>query len=295
MTLPRDYRCAHKRDTEGYSRLMRVYRLHDAAWSRIVTARVRRPATIQQRMATRRRPTPAVGLDGKLVLIAADVVTDPRTGAYVTRREMLDRVIEALAVPGVDGVIAHFGLLEELALLNVLEHRLAFCSSLTAPARSVAHHFLDGAEATMSWPLRDAADASSMEQVAQTVAELSDSGCSSIVHLRHDLANDRSEFDTEWSEWFGPVHAATSMAPTGAGLWLTIPAFVAPTPVAETTGLPVLVRDTDVPVDATAWRGLFSARLPLNVRGLIVGASGLFSLTHSVYDATAELVEAVRL
>jgi len=245
-------------------------------------------------MATRRRPDPIIGTEGQLVLIAADMLIDPRNGVYVSRRELLDRLIEALAVPGVDGVVAHFSVLEELALLNVLEHRLAFCSSLTAPASTIAHHRLDGAELTLSWPLREPTDPSSLSRVARAVADLSNNGCASIVHLRHDLADHMSEFDTEWSEWFGPVHAATSMAATGAGLWLSIPAFVAPTPVAESTGLPVLVRDTDVPVEPSAWQGLFDARLPLNVRGLIVGASGLFSLTQTVYDATSALVEAVR-
>lgn len=273
---------------------MRVYRLHDAAWARVVTARVRRPESIQARMASRRTSDPTVGLDGRLVLIAADVLTDPRTGVYVSRRELLDRVIEALAVPGVDGVIAHFSLLEELALLNVLEERLAFCSSLTAPASSIAHHRLDGAELTLSWPLRETSDPTSQASVARVVGELSENRCPSIVHLRHDLADGRSEFDTDWSEWFGPVHAATAMAPTGSGLWLTMPAFVVPTPVAETTGFPVLVRDTDVPVEPNAWHGLFRAQLPLNVRGLIIGASGLFSLTQTVYDATSALVAAVR-
>lgn len=273
---------------------MRVYRLHDAAWSRIITARVRRPESIHARMVSRRRTDPPIALDGQLVLIAADALIDPRNGAYVSRRELLDRVVEALSVPGVDGVIAHFSVLEELALLNVLEHRLAYCSSLTAPARSIAHHRLDGAELTLSWPLREPEDPSSLSRVAQTVNELHENQCPSIVHLRHDLADRTSEFDTEWSDWFGPVHAATSMTATGSGLWLTIPAFVAPTPVAETTGLPLLVRDTDVPVEASAWQGLFDARLSLNVRGLIIGASGLFSLTQSVYDATSALVAAVR-
>lgn len=245
-------------------------------------------------MATRRRPEPPIGPDAMLVLIAADLLVDPRSGAFVTRRELLDRVIEALAVPGVDGVIGHFSLLEELTLLNVLERRLAYCSSLTAPAASIAHHHLDGAEVTLSWPLRDPADPSSLTNVAQMVNDLHGHRCPTIVHLRHDLTDGRSEFDTDWSEWYGPVHAATAMSATGAGLWLSIPAFVAPAPVAETTAFPMLVRDTDVPVEPAAWQSLFAARLPLNVRGLIIGASGLFSLTQSVYDATSGLVAALR-
>lgn len=273
---------------------MRVYRLHDAAWSRIVTARVRRPETIQARMATRSRRHSAIGLDGRLVLINADVVTDPRTGTFVTRRELLDRLVEALAVPGVDGVIGHFSILEDLVLLNVLEHKLAYCSSLTAPARSIASHNLDGAEVTLSWPLRESTDLSSLEQVSRTVAELSDHQSPAIVHLRHDVPADQSEFDIDWTAWFGPVHAATTMSGTGPGLWLSMPAFVAPTLVAETTGFPVLVRDTDVPVETDAWAGLFDARLPLNVRGLVIGASGLFSLTETVHDATSALVAALR-
>ena len=90
---------------------MRAYRLHDASWTRIVTQRVRRPTTIGLRLASRRRPDATVPADGQLVLLACNHSKDPRTSQTIDRRELLDRIVEALSIPDVDGVIATADLL----------------------------------------------------------------------------------------------------------------------------------------------------------------------------------------
>jgi len=123
---------------------MRAYRLHSASWATIVTHRVRRPESIASRLTSRRRPEAFVPSDGQLVLLRCNHQFDPRSGEPVERRELLDRIIEALSIPEVDGVIASADLLEELPLLNMVEHKLALCQNGPPVATLAANHF-DGA------------------------------------------------------------------------------------------------------------------------------------------------------
>lgn len=269
---------------------MRAYRLHDTSWNRIVTHRVRRPNVIVARMGSRRRREHAIPVDGQLVLLNGNQHMDPRTGTPVDRRELLDRIVEALSVTAVDGVVGSANLLEELTLLNVLEDRLAICaSSGERPGLDVAGIVKGN---------YDAASLSSGGGIeaglAATASALADSGVPALVDLVLPTADQRSEYDTDWSEWIEPLHAATGAVATGAGVWFTLPPILGMSSLAAQTGFPVLVRDTDVPIAASAWTSLFGQALPLNVRGVVAGASALFPIEGSVESATAQMAAAVR-
>jgi hypothetical protein len=289
---------------------MRAYRLHNASWSRIVTHRVRRPEAIAVRLSSRRRPDHPVPSDGQLVLLTCNHGRDPRTGTAVDRRELLDRIVEALSIPEVDGVIASADLLEELTLLNVLEHRLAFCSTSgdrrvgalaghgTLPngissATIAASHF-DGVQLSQSWGPAGAITASQPWVVAADVAELAAHHLPTILDLKIGYPPGGSEFDTAWGDWIGPIHATAASMATGAGVWITVPAINGLAHLAEATGFPILLRDTDVPISASAWAGLFQSELPLTVRGMVPGVSALFPLEGTVAEATAAIARAVR-
>ncbi len=289
---------------------MRAYRLHAASWSRIVTHRVRRPEDLAARLTTRRRPDQPVPADGQLVLLTCNHRVDPRSGALVDRRELLDRIIEALSIPEVDGVVASADLLEELTLLNVLEHRLAFCTASGDPhigalsgsdgscggvgsSTIVASHF-DGAVLSRRWGANGSLRSSQPWCVAADVAELAAHDLPTIIDLTISDPGGRAEFDTTWADWIEPLHATTSALATGAGVWITVPAISGLAHLAEATGFPVLMRDTDVPIHPTAWEGFFEADLPLTIRGMVPGISVLFPLEGSVAEATATIARAVR-
>ncbi|MGK0225418.1 MAG: Cgl0159 family (beta/alpha)8-fold protein [Acidimicrobiales bacterium] len=289
---------------------MRAYWLNTASWSRIVTHRVRRPEAIMDRLSSRRRLDERVPIDGQLVLITCNQQTDPRTALPVERRELLDRIIEALSIPEVDGVIASADLLEELTLLNVLENRLAFCTASgdpyigavsglgssgggVAPSTIVASHF-DGAFLSQRWGATSSLRASQPWCVAADIAELGAHELPTILDLCITGPEGRSESDTEWSDWIEPLHATTSALATGAGVWLTVPAITGLVHLAEATGFPVLMRDTDVPIHPSAWQSFFEADLPLTIRGMIPGVSALFPLEGSVAEATATIARSVR-
>lgn len=269
---------------------MRAYRLHESSWKRIVTHRVRRPQLIATRLSSRRRPTPAIPVDGQLVLIDAHQVIDPRTERPVERRELLDRLVEALSVPGVDGVVGPADVLEELTLLNMLEHRLAFCLHMgegpgaAAPAISAGH--FDGACLATSGYETSA--------MAVDVADLHAAGLPVIVDLVQQRGDLRSEYETDWTEWAVPLRSAAAAVVTGRGLWFTVPPMSGMANIARLTGHPVLVRDTDVPIEPSTWTALFEQTMPLTVRGLVAGPSALFPLDGTVESATTIIAAAVR-
>jgi len=289
---------------------MRAYRLHNGSWSRIVTHRVRRPTAIVDRLSSRRRLDQPIPSDGKLVMLACNQTYDPRTGDPVDRRELLDRIIEALSIPEVDGVIASADLLEELTLLNVLEHRLAFCAASSdqrltplpggatcqtgiGTATILTSNF-DGALLGQQW--RSGADGhcAPPRSIAADVAELATNGVPVIVELSVVDATGQDEFDTSWVDWIGPLRATTSSIATGAGVWLTMPAITGLAKMADATGFPVLVRDTKLPIQPLAWQNFFETDLPLTIRGIAAGASALFPLEGSVAEATATIARSVR-
>lgn len=244
---------------------MSAYRLHDASWARIVEHRVRRPRAIEARLASRRRPESIVRPDGQMVLLAGNHHIDPRSGAPVTRRELLARMVEALSMSDVDGVIASPDLLEELTLLNVLEHRLAFA---THPSTR-----FDGL------------------LVSQT-ADI-DPALPAIVQLSSEDAS-RPEAETSWTSWIDSLQRVSSTAATGAGLWLSLPPVRGFANLAEASGFPIVIRDVDVPIDPVAWADFFQATLPPTVRGIVLGVSALFPHERSVADATATIAGSAR-
>lgn len=271
---------------------MRAYRLHDTSWQRIITARVRRPQTLALRLGSRRRRDIEIPVDGRLVLVAANHTTDPRTGGPVDRRELLDRLIEALSVDTVDGVVASADLLEELTLLNTLERRLAVCATGagcgTYPDVVVGNGFDAG------WVRGCNRDRVRLAEIRDEVAGLHRSGVPALVDIVLDDGDSTHEYETDWRDWLEPLSVASSMMATGQGVWFTLPAVTGIGRLTAQSGFPILLRDTDVPLDPAAWAELFAEPLPLTVRGMILGASALFPMSVSVAEATATLATAVR-
>lgn len=165
----------------------------------------------------------------------------------------------------VDGVIASPDLLEELTLLNVLEHRLAFA---THPST-----LFDGL------------------LVFQT-ADI-DPAFPAIVQLAKDDAI-QPEAEASWTAWIDELQRVSSTTATGAGLWLSLPPVRGFVNLAEASGFPVLIRDVDVPIDPVAWVDFFQAVLPDTVRGIVLGVSALFPHQRSVADATATIASSAR-
>ena len=102
------------------------HQLDRADYAALIEARVRAPESLQSALKGRRRRE-LIGDDGNLLIVAVDHTargmlaagSDPL--AVADRYTLLDRVMRALRVPGVDGVMASADILEELAWLGALD------------------------------------------------------------------------------------------------------------------------------------------------------------------------------
>src|SRR6185369_5385911 len=118
------------------------------AFDRLRTARHANPDAIGAALAARAR-RPLVRGDGRLFIVAADhpargalgVGADER--AMANRYELLQRLVLALSRPGVDGVLGTPDILDDLALLGVLDDTIVVGSMNRGGLRGAAFEMDD--------------------------------------------------------------------------------------------------------------------------------------------------------
>ena len=270
----------------------------------ITARRVREPGAISALAAARRHPESLLGPSGKALIIAADhpargsLRAGPDPMAMADRADLLRRLCEALARPGVTGVLGTADVLEDLLLLDALHDRGVFGSMNRGglagavfevddrftgyDAVSIARFGFDGGKMLLRVDLADERTAPTLESCALAVGELADGGLVAMVEpfvsrrvdgvLRNDLS----------------VEAATTALTIAAGLghtsaytWLKVPVIgdggEDMARVLSATTLPTLLLGGEVSADAEAtyarWAG--ALRHPA-VCGLVVGRSLLY-------------------
>src|SRR4051794_20189464 len=102
-------------------------------YAEITDVRASDPQAVERAWQTR-IIRPVVRGNGRLMIVAADhpargpLTVGSRPTAMNSRTDLLDRLRAALADPGVDGVIATTGILDDLVLLGALEGKVVFSS-----------------------------------------------------------------------------------------------------------------------------------------------------------------------
>ena len=287
---------------------------------RILDARATDPASIAEAAAAR-RPGSLLGARDRALVIAADhpargslrAGADPM--AMADRADLLTRLVEALARPGVTGVLGTADILEDLLLLGALDERGVFGSmnrgGLAGASFELDDRFtgytvdairrfgFDGGKMLLRVDLADDRTAPTLEACAKAVGGLADAGLVAMVEpflssraggvLRNDLS----------------VGAATTALTIAAGLghtsaytWLKVPVIGDGgddmAQVLAATTLPTLLLGGEVSAepDATYARWDKALRHP-TVHGLVVGRSLLYppdgNVAHAV-DTAAELL-----
>jgi uncharacterized protein len=290
--------------------------ISDARWMSLLEARATDPAAIVEAYASRRR-RPLLADDGRTFLLAADhparralgVGDDPF--AMANRRELLDRLVTALANPRVDGVMATPDVLDELALLGALDGRVAIGSINRSGLQgtvwelddqptghdvaAVVEQGLDGAKMLLRIDPADASSKATIETCARTVTELARAGVVAMVEpLPYTTSEGRAVLHASDDELVRCVAVASALGATSAHTWLKLPATDAVERVMAATTLPALLLggapgpDPDAVFDA--WR---RAMVVPNVRGLVVGRSLLYPPDGDVAHAVAVAAEIV--
>ena len=277
----------------------------------LIEARIHEPESLRTALTGRSRRTIA-GADGRLLILAADHTArgmlaangDPL--AVADRFTMLDRLIQALAVPGVDGVLASADVLEELAWLGALDNRLAIGTMnrggiigaqwelddrMTAyDADHIEAYGLDGGKTLLRIDDTDPGVARTIEAVAAVTTQLADRRLMCMVEPLPYVkdASGRAMLDTSDERLIKVVAIASGLGSSSAYTWLKIPASDRMAEVAAATSLPILMLGGDPGADSdrTFDRWSTAMREP-NVRGLVAGRTLLYPHAGESHQAAA--------
>ncbi len=291
--------------------------LDRSAYEALTDVRMRKPRALVKALRDRRR-RPLVGDDGRLVIVAADHTArgmlaaggDPT--AVADRYTLLDRLARALAVPGVDGVLASADILEELAYLGILEDRLAIGTMnrggligarwelddrLTAyDPQHVEDLGLDGGKLLLRLEDTDPGVARTLELSAALVTDLADRRLMCLVEPLPYVIDDtgRAMLDQTPDRLVRAVAVASGLGAISAYTWLKVPALDDMTAVAGATTMPLLMLGGDPGAGASQVFARWDRALALpNVRGLVAGRTLLYPAdgdVESVVRAAAQRV-----
>ncbi|MCD2188964.1 class I fructose-bisphosphate aldolase [Actinomycetospora soli] len=275
------------------------------------------PGRVAALLAARSRQ-PFLPADGRLMLVAAD---HPARGALSvrgnpdameSRPELIERLVTALARPGVDGVLGTADVLEDLLLLGALEDKVVVSSMNRGGLAGSVFEMDDrltgydvaatvdaGFEAIKMLTridLADPATVATLESCAQVVTEANRAGIVAMVEpFISRRVDGRVVNDLSPEAVIRSVHIGQGLGASSAHTWLKLPVIDDMERVMAATTLPTLLLGGDPaghPDDTYASWGKALA-LP-GVRGLVVGRSLLYPPDHDVAAAVDTAVSLVR-
>jgi hypothetical protein len=274
--------------------------IDDRRFLELLDLRARHPERIAQAAAARRRRS-FLAPDGKVCIIAADhparaaLKVGNDALAMADRRGLLERLLTALALPGVDGVLAAPDVLEDLLLLGALDDRLAIGSmnrgglpgaawelddrftAYDAPA--IARAGLDGGKMLLRLALNDPGTATTIEGCACAVSQLAEQ---KILAMVEPLPACREPDGTVRiskapDDLIRVISVAGGLGTTSAYTWLKVHVTEEMDRVLAATTLPTLLLGGDPgnrPAEVfDGWRRALA--LP-QVRGLVAGRALLY-------------------
>jgi hypothetical protein len=278
--------------------------------------RAREPHRIAECWAARRR-RPLLGLDGRLLLVAADHPARGALGvrsesmAMASRPDLLERLATALSRPGVDGVLGTPDILDDLLLMGVLDDKLVIGSMnrgglqgasfelddrFTAyTADEIAARGLDGGKMLTRICLSDPGTVATLESTGHAVTELAGHRLMAMVEPFMSVVHGgrvTNLLDAE--NTIRSVHIASGLGASSAYTWLKLPVVDDLARVMDATTMPTLLLGGDPQGDPQLTYASWGKALELPaVRGLVVGRTLLFPPDGDVaaaVDVAAELV-----
>ena len=278
--------------------------------------RATNPGRLAEVYANRQRRE-LLAADGRLMIVAAD---HPARGALAVggnatamsdRYELLTNIAIALARPGVDGVLGTPDIIDDLALLGLLDNKIVVGSMNRGGLRGASFEMddrytaydmpaierdgLDFAKNLVRINLQDAGTADTLEASALAVSDAAELNIPIMLepfmsewvdgHIKNNLSTDQVILS---------VAIASGLGNSSAYSWLKLPVVPDMERVMASTTLPTLLLGGDPTGDESALREQWAHALGLpGVRGLVVGRSLLYpdggDVAHAV-DAATNLV-----
>ena len=293
--------------------------LPDDRWHELLRLRATRPEAVAEAYARRRRPGRVLGPRGTLFLVAAD---HPARGALAVpgdplgmadRRDLLRRLLVALAHPDVDGLLGSPDVVEELLLLGALDGKVVIGSMNRGglygaewtmddrftgyDAAGIADYRLEGGKMLLRVDDSDPGTARTIEGCANAVSELAELGLLAMVEPLPYApdADGVLTLQRDAASLLRAVTVASALGRTSAYTWLKLPACDDPEIVFAATTLPSVVLGgvpgPDPEHDLASWS--LALRQPA-VRGLVVGRALLYPPGGDVAGAVDAAARALR-
>jgi DhnA family fructose-bisphosphate aldolase class Ia len=290
----------------------------DEAFARLRHLRATEPTAVPAALAARRR-RPLLRDDNRLFIVAADhpargalAVRDDEN-AMADRYDLLARLVTALGRPGVDGVLGTPDIIEDLALLGVLDDKIVVGSmnrgglrgaSFEMDDRYTAYSAAGAAEAGLDFAklllrinLADPATAPTLAATAQAVSEAAALRLPIMLEpFMSEWQDERVRNDLSPEAVILSIAIAAGLGESSAYSWLKLPVVDDMERVMAATTLPTLLLggDPSSRPDETYARWGDALALP-GVRGLVVGRTLLYPPDGDVaaaVDLASSLVHA---
>ena len=286
--------------------------LDDARFRSLIDNRARHPDRIAE-LARARRRRPMLGEEGTLFLVAADhpargvLKAGDRPLAMADRRSLLERILVALADPGVDGILGSPDIVEDLLLLDALHDRLVIGSmnrgGLAGSAWELDDRFtaydaesaesmgLDGGKMLIRFDYSDPGTIATIESAAAAVSALARRRLVALVEVLPAVrdASGTLRIPKEPDALIAAMSVGASLGVSSAWTWLKVPVVPEMVRVMASTTLPTLLLGGD-PGDRAAevFAGWREALAIPQVRGLVAGRTLLYPPDDDVARAVSE-------
>lgn len=265
----------------------------------LTETRLRRPDAIGE-AARRRIRRPLVGERGRLLIVAADhpargtIDLEPHDGAMGNRYELLDRLLAALSVPEVDGVLGTPDVIEDLLVLEALDGKVVFGSmnrgGLPGAVFEIDDRFtaytptaikdqgLDGGKMLLRIDADDWGSVRTLRACSEAVSQLATARLVAMIEpfMAHRSAR-RVRNDLSAEMVIRSIAIASALGATSAYTWLKVPVLDEMARVAEAATMPLLLlggeRNREPDEMFARWEKALS--LP-GVCGLVVGRNLLY-------------------
>lgn len=278
--------------------------------------RAEHPNQIANALSSRKRRELIRG-DGQLFILAADhpargaLAVNGNPTAMASRRELLERFAEALKNPKVDGVLGTPDVIEDLALMGLLEDKVVVGSMNRGGLRNSVFEFddrytaytaetmkrlgIDFAKNLLRINLQDSATVRTLEKTAQVIDECAAAEIPIMLEpfmskwVDGKVVNQLTTEAVELS-----VTISAGLGSTSAWSWLKLPVVPNMYRVMEATTLPTLLLGGEGGNDQDETFESWANALALpGVRGLVVGRTLLYPHDDDVAGAVAQAADLV--
>ncbi|MGO1543989.1 MAG: class I fructose-bisphosphate aldolase [Gulosibacter sp.] len=289
---------------------------YESTFAELRRLRAEEPQAVAEKFAARKR-RPLLAGDGKLMIVAADHPARGALGvrddanAMADRYELLARLAIALSRPGVDGVLGTPDIIDDLALMGLLEDKIVVGSMNRGGLRgsafemddrftgygidSIRRDGLDFAKTLVRINLADPATVATLEANARAVDDAVHAQLPIMLEpFMSKWVGGKITNDLSTEEVIRSVAIASGLGNSSAYTWMKLPVVENMEAVMASTTLPTLLlggEPNGSPEEVFArWQHTLS--LP-GVRGLVVGRTLIYPHDGDVAGAVDTAVAMV--